>query len=146
MLGGSAAWLSNNVLGVEADLAFVPGIFVRDNTSNLVTSNRAFTLSGNVILAAPLTVTRESLRPYLIGGIGLVHALLEDQICLLECRGLNEPALQLGGGAIGFLSDRAGIRLDLRQVRTLRREEDLLGDRRAKLSFWRATVGAVIRY
>lgn len=145
VFGGSAAWLSDNVLGVEADLAFIPGIFIGDNTNNLVTSNNAITLTGNVILAVPLTVTRESLRPYLVGGVGLMHAVLDDQICLL-CVSLNEAALQVGGGAIGLLSDRGGVRFDLRQIRTLRREETLLGDRRAKLSFWRATVGAVIRY
>jgi hypothetical protein len=146
MFGGAAAWLSDNILGVEADFAFVPGIFVDGNTDNLITSNSALTLSGNVIAAVPLTVSRESLRPYLVGGLGLMHAAVEDQICLFDCVSLNELALQLGGGAVGLLSERTGVRFDLRQVRTIRREEALIGDKRAKLSFWRATVGVVIRY
>jgi hypothetical protein len=146
LFGGSVTWLGGGIFGVEADVALVPGIFEDDNVDNLVTASTATTLSGNVIAAVPLAVTRESLRPYLVGGIGLVHARVEDQICLVSCEALNEPALQVGGGAIGLVSDRAGVRFDLRQIRTLRREETLIGERRAKLSFWRATVGVVIRY
>ena len=146
LFGGSAGWLSDQVLGVEADFAFVPGIFQNDDPFNLVLASSALTVSGNVIVAVPLTVTRESLRPYVIGGLGLLHATAEDLECLLLCEPLDELALQLGGGAIGMVSDRAGVRFDLRHARTLRREDTLTGDRRAKLSFWRATVGVVIRY
>lgn len=143
--GGSVTWLGDGVLGVEGDFAFVPGIFEDDNTANLITASSAITLSGNVVATLPLSITRESLRPYLIGGFGLMRARAEDQICL-ACEALNEPALQIGGGAFGLLSDRAGLRFDIRQTRTVRREETLIGERRAKLSFWRLTVGVVIRY
>jgi hypothetical protein len=78
--------------------------------------------------------------------LGLMHAVRNDQICLFGCVSLNEPALQVGGGAVGLLGERTGVRFDLRQVRTIRREDALIGDRRARLSFWRATVGVVIRY
>lgn len=146
ILGGSAAWLSDNILGVEADLAFVPGIFVKENPDNLVTSNSASALSGNVIAAVPLSVTRESLRPYLVGGVGLLHAVQKDRLGLLDDAGLNEAAIQLGGGALGLVTERAGVRFDLRQLRTLSRDDSLTGARRARLSFWRFTFGVVIRY
>lgn len=146
LFGGSATWLSDGVLGVEADFAFVPGIFEDDNAANLITASSATTLSGNVIATLPLSITRESLRPYLIGGFGMMRAKAEDQICLEACEVLTEPALQLGGGAFGLIGDRAGLRFDLRQIRTIRREETLIGERQAKLSFWRVTVGVVIRY
>ena len=145
LFGGSAMWLGDGVLGIEGDVAFVPGIFEDDNAANLITASSATTLSGNVIAALPLSVTRESLRPYLVGGFGMIRTNAEDQICL-ACEALTEPALQIGGGALGLLSERAGIRFDLRHVRTIRREETLVGERRAKLSFWRVAVGVVIRY
>jgi hypothetical protein len=145
LFGGSVAWLGDGVFGAEADFAFVPGIFEDDNSANLITASSAITLSGNAIATLPLSITRESLRPYLIGGFGLMRARAEDQICL-ACEALNEPALQIGGGALGLLSDRAGLRFDIRQIRTVRREETLIGERQAKLSFWRLTVGVVIRY
>jgi hypothetical protein len=54
--------------------------------------------------------------------------------------------MQLGGGATGLLSERAGVRFDLRHIRTLSRTDTILGDRATKLSFWRATVGVLLRY
>ena len=146
LFGGSVTWLGGSVLGIEADFAWVPGIFEDDNTASLVTASSAITLSGNVIAALPVSVTRESLRPYLVGGFGTIHAKAEDRICLEDCEQLTEPALQVGGGAVGMINDRAGLRFDFRQVRTIRREENLTGERRAKLSFWRLCVGVVIRY
>jgi opacity protein-like surface antigen len=142
--GGSAGWLSDQVLGVEADFAMTPGFFQNSSGAGLVVSSRVTTLTGNVIAAFPLSVTRESLRPYVTGGLGLMRASAEDLI------GLNEDGswvgLQLGAGAIGFINDRTGIRFDLRNSRSLSRDTTLLGERKSKLSFWRATVGVTLRY
>jgi hypothetical protein len=142
--GGSAAWLSDQVLGVEADFATVPGFFQNSSGTGLVTDSRVTTLTGNVLAAMPLSITRESLRPYVSGGLGLMHASVEDLI------GLNESGdwlgLQIGGGAIGLITERAGVRFDLRHCRALSRDTTLRGERTAKLSFWRATVGVTLRY
>jgi hypothetical protein len=146
MLGGSAAWLTDGVFGLEADFAFVPGMFDSENALVPVEGSYAFTLGGNLIAAAPLSVTGDSLRPYLIGGLGLAQFSQRDPNCLIDCVTFTESALQVGGGAIGMLSDRTGVRFDLRQVRTLRRGKTLLGEPVPRLSFWRATLGVVIRY
>jgi opacity protein-like surface antigen len=142
--GGSAAWLSDQILGVEADFAMTPGFFQNSSGAGLVVSSRVTTLTGNVIAAFPLSVTRESLRPYLTGGLGLMRATAEDLIGLNE--GGNWLGLQLGAGAIGFINDRTGLRFDLRHSRSLSRDTTLLGERKSKLSFWRATVGVTLRY
>ena len=142
--GGSAAWLSDQILGVEADFAMTPGFFQNSSGAGLVVSSRVTTLTGNVIAAFPLSVTRESLRPYVTGGLGLMRATAEDLIGLNE--GGNWLGLQLGAGAIGFINDRTGIRFDLRNSRSLSRDTTLLGERKSKLSFWRATVGVTLRY
>ena len=142
--GGSAAWLSDQVLGVEAEFAMVPGFFERSEGTGLITGSRVTTLTGNVLVAMPLSVSRESLRPYLTGGLGLIRATAEDLI------GLNESGdwlgLQVGAGAIGLITERAGVRFDLRHARSLSRDTTLRGDRTSKLSFWRATVGVTLRY
>jgi len=142
--GGSAAWLSDQILGVEADFAMTPGFFQNSSGTGLVVSSRVTTLTGNVLAAFPLSVTRESLRPYLTGGLGLMRAVSEDLIGLNETG--NWLALQLGAGAIGFINDRTGVRFDLRSSRSLSRDATLLGERKSKLSFWRATVGVTLRY
>ena len=145
--GASVAWLSDQVLGVEADFSTVPGFFQNSGGTDLVTGSRVTTLTGNVIAALPLSVTRESLRPYVTGGIGLIHASAEDPIRLIESGEAGDwLGLQLGAGAIGLLTDRAGVRFDLRHSRTLSRDTTLRGERTSKLSFWRATVGVTLRY
>lgn len=147
--GGSAAWLSDRILGVEADFSTVPGFFQNSDGNELVIGSRVTTLTGNVIAALPLSVTRESLRPYVVGGLGLLRASAEDPIDLI---GLNESlpgnwlGLQLGAGAIGLITNRAGVRFDLRHLRTLSRDTTLRGERTSKLSFWRATFGVTLRY
>jgi len=142
--GGSAAWLSDQIFGVEADFAMTPGFFENATGTGLVVSSRVTTLTGNVIAALPLSVTRESLRPYVTGGLGLLRASAEDLIGLNE--GGNWVGLQFGAGAIGFINDRTGVRFDLRSSRSLSRDATLLGERKSKLSFWRVTVGVTVRY
>jgi hypothetical protein len=157
--GGSAAWLSDRILGVEADFSIVPSFF-QNSTGTLIVASRVTTLTGSVIATLPLSVTRESLRPYAVAGLGLLRASVEDVAHTLNdsCtsdnftpnRGgpvrCNWLGLQLGAGAIGLITSRAGVRFDLRHLRALSRDTTLLGERTSKLSFWRATVGVTLRY
>ena len=142
--GGSAAWLSDRVLGVEADFSIVPGFFQNSSGTGLVIGSRVTTLTGSVIVALPLSVTRESLRPYAVGGLGLLHATSEDILSLNESG--DWLGLQIGAGAIGLITNRAGVRFDLRHLRALSRDTTLRGEQTSKLSFWRATVGVTLRY
>jgi opacity protein-like surface antigen len=143
LLGGSGGWLSDRILGVEADLVFVPGFFQGDD--DLVLSSSVTTVFGSVIAAVPLSVSRESLRPYIAGGLGLVRVHMEDKFQLTEDD--SSLGLQFGGGALGFITGRTGMRFDLRHIRSLARATDpATGARGAKLSFWRATVGVTFRY
>ena len=146
IFGGNAAVLSEHILGVEGDFAFAPGFFNRDTALNLVVQSHVSTLFGNVIAAVPLSVTRDSLRPYVLGGLGLVHISVQDQLPLFDRSG-NSLGLQMGGGAIGFITNRTGVRFDLRFTKSLDRATDeITQDRGTNLSFWRATVGVAIRY
>jgi hypothetical protein len=143
--GGSAALLSRGVLGVEADFGYAPRFFERDNRAGNVIGSNVNTLSGSVIVAAPLAVTRESLRPYAVAGLGVMHAAFDDALNFADVRD-NMLAVNLGGGAIGLISPRTGFRFEIRQFRTVRNSENLLtGERTTRLSFWRATVGVVVR-
>jgi hypothetical protein len=97
------------------------------------------------MLAAPLSVTRESLRPYLVGGLGLLHTGVEDKFNV-QTQSTNLLAMNIGGGAIGLVTTRAGVRFDLRNIRSVQRGESLSGTTGPRLSFWRATVGVILRY
>jgi hypothetical protein len=140
--GGSVLWLGTGVLGFEGDIAFTPGYFQGDLQN--VQSSRVTTLLGNVVVAAPLTLTRESLRPYASAGWGLMRAESEIEAGLSYWRNLS--GFNVGGGAIGMLSRRTGVRWDLRYLRGIGDAEGggTLGGS-AKLSYWRASMAVVIR-
>ena len=143
IFGGSASWLSSGILGVEGEFAYAPRFFERDNPLDDILDSDLLTLSGNVIAAVPLTVSEYSLRPYVIGGVGLIHSgisyLLQTPV------DDNSLGFNVGGGAIGFLTRRTGVRFELRHFRTFEREESEFGDVLPRVGFWRFTVGVVIR-
>jgi opacity protein-like surface antigen len=145
-LGGSAALLGRGLFGVEVDVGYSPRFFERSNRAGLVRRSSVTTLMGSVIVAAPLGLTRESLRPYLAGGLGLIHAETEDVLDVLRIDS-NLFGMTLGGGVIGSLSERTSLRIDLRHFRTLSRHgEPVLGSGASRLSFWRASAGVTLRY
>lgn len=149
VLGGSAAWLSDHVLGIEGDVAIAPRYFEGD-AAGLVASSNLMTFSGSVIAAVPLAITREGLRPFFVGGLGLLHARAEQKVEVLqvfEDVADDLLAVNVGGGAIGFITARTGVRFEVRHFRSLDRDRDIFSGRsRTRLSFWRATVGVVVRY
>ena len=108
-------------------------------------SSRVTTVTGNVILAVPLAVTRESLRPYLVGGLGLMQARASDAAGLFPLDE-NFLAVDFGGGAIGFVTDRTGLRFDVRHIKAASGADGPFARPGvSRLSFWRATVGIVLR-
>jgi hypothetical protein len=143
IFGGSAGWLSSGILGIEGDFAYAPRFFEHDG--QVVLASSLVTLTGNVIVAAPLRVTGYSLRPYLIGGLGLIHSGITYQ-APLDPIDDNSLGMNIGAGAIGLLSPRTGLRFELRHVRTFSSDiNEATGESGARLSFWRATFGVLIR-
>ena len=60
------------VFGVDIDLADAPGFF-ESGDRHLVLGGRVTTVTGNVVIAAPRRLTEYSLRPYFVGGAGLMR-------------------------------------------------------------------------
>ncbi len=153
MLGASGGWLGQGLFGVEGEFAFAPGFFERPARTGLTNAtfppplngSHLTTLMGNVLVAVPTAVTRESLRPYAVVGVGMISPYIGDPLYPVDNRLLG---LNVGGGAIGFLSQRTGVRFDLRHFKSIRGDaETLTGtEERARLSFWRASVGLILRY
>jgi opacity protein-like surface antigen len=144
--GVSAAWLTRNILGGELDFGYAPRFFKPDLNNLTRPGSNVVSLTGNLLLAVPLSVTRESLRPYISAGLGMLHAGVSDSgnVATID---RNLLAFSIGGGAIGFLSPRAGVRFDLRTVRSTStglNTRTLINE--PQLGFWRATVGVAIRY
>jgi hypothetical protein len=145
-LGASVALLGDSLLGLEADVAHTARFFQGDDPLGLIQSSRVTTMGGNVMVAAPLAITRESLRPYLVGGLGLIQARSNDVIGVFPLE-RDLLGLTLGGGAIGMLSERTGVRFDLRHLKAISGEDGPLArEGTSRLSFWRASLGVVARY
>ena len=147
IIGGSVAFLSDEILGIEADYSFIPGYFTGETGVNVV-SSAVTTLYGNIIVAVPLSVTQYSLRPYVLGGLGLIRARSDVVENVQRVLGISENlfGLNVGGGAIGSLTTRTSVRFELRHFTNLGGEESAVGFGRQRLSFWRATVGVAFVY
>ena len=144
--GVSTSLLSNGLFGVEGDFAYSPRFFETNSRSGLVTGSNVTTLMGNVVVAFPLSVTRESLRPYAVGGIGLIHAASSALVVDILDIDRNLLGYDFGGGAIGMFDPNVGVRFDLRHFQTVHQVENPITEVRSRLSFWRATIGVTIRY
>ncbi len=144
-LGISGVVLADDGYGIEVELAHQPRFFERKGDVSLVTRSGVTTLSGNLMLALPLGITRESLRPYVVSGLGWMHASSNNGLDFLEFSN-DFLGLTLGAGAVGFVTDVVGLRFDLRYIKSISSADTsaVSGDR-ATLRFWRATVGVVFR-
>jgi hypothetical protein len=143
--GASFGWLSDGLLGVEASAAHTPHFF-EGSSGSLVLTSGVTTVNGSVMVAVPQAITGYSLRPYLIGGIGLLHANSRDLIQFATFDS-NLLALNLGGGAIGMVSNNSGLRFEVVQYRNVSVDQTTTtSGRSTRISFWRASIGVVIRY
>lgn len=143
-VGLSGVVMMDKGLGFELEIAHQPRFFER-TVNNLVTRSGVTTISGNVMLAAPISITRESLRPYIVGGLGWMHASANNGIGFLEFNN-DFLGLSLGVGAVGFIGDVTGLRFDLRYLKSISSNDvSDVSRESARVSFWRATVGVVFR-
>ena len=145
-LGVSVAILSDEVFGIEGEFGHSPRFFERSGTTDLIARSNVTTLMGNVLFAVPRRITQDSLRPYAVAGVGLVHVNIEDLADLLPVNA-NLLGMSLGGGAIGHLTNRTSIRIEVRHIRNIKqaKEDNVPGFAGlTEISFWRATVGVAL--
>jgi hypothetical protein len=142
---GAGVSLLGDILGVEGELAHIPGFFESGGKDDIL-SSRLTTLTGNVIVGFPRRATEYSLRPYFVGGFGLMEARSVLALTALEVK-MTSAALNLGGGVSGALSDRAGLSWEVRHVRSIGGDAGVGASiAPVQLSFWRANMALVIRY
>ena len=143
---GVSALVIGEIFGVEADVAHAPGFF-QSGDSHLVLGSSVTTVTGNIVVAAPHSRTEYILRPYLVGGAGLMRIQKQDYFDVFNIAD-NFAATDFGGGATGFITNNIGVCWEARYFRALSRKLPttgvIIGD--AELSFWRATMAVAIRY
>jgi len=146
VVAGISGALLGDVIGIEADFGHVPSFFEHGNL-HLVSQSGVTTLTGNVVIGIPRHMTTYTLRPYAVGGFGLVHARIDDLNDVFPVR-KTLPAVDVGGGVTGFLSNRTGLSWELRYFRSVGGNIDPLAisPLPEQLSFWRASMALVVRY
>jgi hypothetical protein len=159
--GGTARLVGAGPIGVESVFVYVPGAFESftfdadpflfniGEPSETITQSHAYALMGNIVLTTPRSWNEYGLRPYVSGGMGLLHVYHNEQTFPARA---NLAGYNAGGGAVGFLSERVGLRFDLRYVSTTPHGKEAGTDiftsdsERVRVHFWTATVGVVFKY
>ncbi|HET7218480.1 MAG TPA: hypothetical protein VFJ02_10550, partial [Vicinamibacterales bacterium] len=152
--GGAVSLVGAGPIGVEGLILYTPGFFQQDNPPSTagvppidVIESRALAIMGNILLTTPRAWNEYGLRPFLSGGIGLLRASAKDSFDILPVNA-NLLGYNVGGGAVGFLTDRTGIRFELRYFSNLKPSDspEAIAIGRVQLSYWNANVGVVFRY
>ena len=144
-IGVSAVFLGE-VFGAEVDVADAPGFF-ESGDKNLVHVSHVTTISGNVIVAAPHRLTEYSLRPYFVGGAGLMRVGTTTAFSVFDVSTVIAE-VNAGVGAVAFLTNRIGVCWDIRRFQSVGTGTGTAGLSfgEERLSFWRAGMSVAIRY
>jgi len=140
--GVSLAFMGD-VAGFEVDLGYTPDFFAEQPGVALVADSNVTTLMGNLLLG----VGEGKVRPYVVGGLGLVRSRIELGDLFTNVN-TNEWGVTAGGGVTGTLSERVGLRGDVRYIRGLQDpdNDNDLDVTIGQFDFWRATAGVVFKF
>lgn len=140
---GVSGLFLGEIFGLEGDVGHTSGFFEGANAP-FVTDSGVTTVTGNVVVAMPRTLAQYTLRPYIVGGAGLMHIAFETAGGLQTLSNLQ--TMDLGAGVTGFLTRRVGVSWDVRYFRSIdRTREQGASFTSEHLSFWRANMAVVIK-
>jgi hypothetical protein len=141
--GGSVTLLGGGIFGVEGMVNWTPGFFTGDEV--IVSKSHTVAYMGNIMLTTPRRWTEYGLRPFVSGGLGMLGFSRTEVNNVFPDDG-NIAAFDVGGGAIGFLSKRTGLRFDLRYYSNLKpSNEGPISFGSTHLRYMTASIGVVIR-
>lgn len=142
--GGTLTYLGAGMLGFEVDFGYAPNYFEPgEDEFDLVDNSNYTSLMGNVVLSFP----RGAFRPYVTAGAGMLKTYVDDVDDQFDVD-RNALGYNLGGGVFGFISDRVGLRGDLRYFRQMTEsgDDDEVDFDVTAFRFWRGTVGVSFRF
>jgi hypothetical protein len=150
--GGRVGFIGH-VAGLEADFGYAPNFFSgSDKFGDFQGKLNITTFMGNLLIGgAP--IGSGGVRPYIVGGFGLMRGLVSSPHDLFSDVTRNDFALDVGGGLQGYFNQHVGLRGDIRYFRSLTGKagadgplidptEFELGD----FSFWRASLGVSFKF
>ena len=145
--GGSLAYMGASVVGFEMDFGYTPTFFEPGNTIEFIDDSNVTSLMGNLVIGAPMGGSGAQVRPYVVGGLGLLRTSVTSPDEFFDVSN-NDFGFDLGGGIYVFFNDHVGIRGDARYFRSLRDPEpdNEFDVAVGNFDFWRATGGVTFRF
>ena len=136
--GGSIAIYDPSGWGAELDLAYVREF---DKARFLESSVTSLMLNVTGIFRDEVALV----RPYLVGGVGLLRARVCAAGCLTAVS-RTDVGFDAGGGVFVLFNEAFGARGDVRYFRNLQKDVDLPLTDNGFLDFWRISIGATISW
>jgi opacity protein-like surface antigen len=150
--GASLAGMGKGVFGFEVDFGYSPNFFENstgtNNQFNFTSKSNVTTFTGNAILGIPAGGQHgASIRPYLVGGVGLIRTNVQDAAQLFSVTSKNDFGYDIGGGLMGFFSTNIGLRGDVRYFRAFNGSSDnVTGLGLSDFKFWRGSLGLSLKF
>ena len=150
--GLSLAGMGAGVVGFEVDFGYSPNFFetnTGDSNFDLASNSNVTTLTANAIIGIPVGgTTGGSVRPYVVGGVGLIRQNVGDVGDLFDAKSKNDFGFDVGGGVMGFFNSNVGIRGDVRYFRSFKGSDSdtLTGLALSDFNFWRGSVGVSFKF
>src|SRR5262245_14096262 len=148
--GVSIAGMGKGAFGAEFDLGYSPNFF--ENASNgdgfqLSNDSNVLTAMGNLIVGIPIGGHGGSIRPYAVGGVGLIRTNVKTVGDVFDVQTKNDFGFDIGGGAMGFFGQNVGLRGDIRYFRSFSGSSDnFTGIGLSNFNFWRASAGVTFKF
>ena len=150
--GVSLAAMGKGAFGFELDFGYSPNFFesgtAGNNQFSFANDSNVTTLTGNAILGIPIGGQRGgSVRPYIVGGVGLIRTNVQDAAGLFAANTKNDFGFDVGGGVMGFFTTNVGIRGDVRYFRGFNGSSDnVTGLGISDFRFWRGSLGLSFKF
>ena len=149
--GGATADVTiGNWFTVGGDVGYAAGYFdPADDALDLIASSHVLTVTGHAgVIYRPNNDDDARVMPYATAGFGWMRQDARDREGLASVT-RNDPSLHFGGGVYLMFTEYLGVRADLRNFRSLRdpfeNPDPIVADL-DRVSFWRVSLGAVIRF
>jgi opacity protein-like surface antigen len=148
--GASLAGMGKGVIGGEIDFGYSPNFFATTTGSGFqfTSGSNVTTLTGNLILGAPARRHGGSVRPYVVGGVGLIRTRVQDALEIFDVSTKNDFGFDVGGGVMGFFNQNVGLRGDVRYFRSFQgsSSDSLTGLAVSDFRFWRGSIGLSLKF
>jgi opacity protein-like surface antigen len=152
--GVSAAAMGKGIIGGEIDFGYSPNFFA--NTANpgfqFASSNNVTTLTGNLIVGIPAGGHGAQIRPYALGGVGLIRQRvggIDGAGNIFDVNSKNDFGFDVGAGVMGFFTQNVGLRGDVRYFRSFQgssNPDSATGLALSGFHFWRGSVGVAFKF